>query len=317
VTVTVTVGGQSGSLTNGFTYVAAPTVSSVAPTSGSTAGGTAVTISGTNFAAGATVTLGGTAATNVVVVNGTTITATTPAGSAGAVTVTVTVGGQSGSLTNGFTYVVATTAITYVQSNYATPQTPQTTVSVTYTAAQVAGDLNVVVVGWNNSTATVSTITDTLGNLYTLAVGPTVQAGVESQSIYYAKNIVSAAAGANAVTVTFSGAAASPDVRILEYSGADPNNPVDVTAASSGSSATSSSGTATTTNATDLIFGANYVQTVTTGPGASFTKRLLTAPDGDIAEDQMVTATGSYSATAPVSPSGQWIMQLVAFRAAP
>ena len=93
VTVTVTVNGQSGSLTNGFTYVVPPTVSSVSPNSGSTAGGTAVTITGTNFAAGATVTFGATAATNVVVVNSTTITATTPAGSAGAVTVTVT---QSG-----------------------------------------------------------------------------------------------------------------------------------------------------------------------------------------------------------------------------
>ena len=89
-----------------FTYLAPPTVSSVSPNSGSTSGGTAVTITGTNFAAGATVTFGGAAATNVVVVNSTTITATTPAGSAGAVTVTVKVSGQSGSLTNGFTYVV-------------------------------------------------------------------------------------------------------------------------------------------------------------------------------------------------------------------
>ena len=107
VTVTVTnPSGQSGSLASGFTYVAPPTVSSVSPNSGSTAGGTAVTITGTNFAAGATVTFGGTAATNVVVVNSTTITATTPAGSAGAVTVTVTnSNGQSGSLANGFTYV--------------------------------------------------------------------------------------------------------------------------------------------------------------------------------------------------------------------
>ena len=47
-------------------------------------------------------------------------------------------------------------AITYVQGNYAAPQTSPTTVSVTFSAAQVAGDLNVVVVGWNNSTATVS-----------------------------------------------------------------------------------------------------------------------------------------------------------------
>ena len=68
VTVTVTVSGQSGSLASGYTYVVAPTVSSVAPNSGLAAGGTAVTITGTNFAAGATVKFGSTAATNVVVV---------------------------------------------------------------------------------------------------------------------------------------------------------------------------------------------------------------------------------------------------------
>ena len=49
-----------------------------------------MTITGTNFVAGATVTFGGTAATNVVVVSSTTITATTPAHAVGAVTVTVT-----------------------------------------------------------------------------------------------------------------------------------------------------------------------------------------------------------------------------------
>jgi hypothetical protein len=105
VTVTVTnSNGLSGSLASAFTYIAPPTVSSVAPSSGSTAGGTAVTITGTNFATGATVTFGGTAATSVVVVSGTQITATTPAGSAGVVTVIVTVNGQSGSLASGFTY---------------------------------------------------------------------------------------------------------------------------------------------------------------------------------------------------------------------
>ena len=107
VTVTVTNPGvPSGSLANGFTYVVIPTITSISPNSGPIVGGTAVTITGTNFATGATVTLGGTAATNVVVVSGTQITATTPAGSAGAATVTVTVNGQSGSLANGFTYNV-------------------------------------------------------------------------------------------------------------------------------------------------------------------------------------------------------------------
>jgi hypothetical protein len=312
VAVTVTVSGQSASLTSGFTYVVIPTVSGVSPSSGSTAGGTAVTITGTNFAAGAMVTFGGVAATNVVVTSGTQINATTPAGSAGAVAVTVN--GQNASLTGGFTYVVSAGTISYVQGNDATPQTPQTSVSVAFSAAQTAGDLNVVVVGWNDTTAVVKTVTDQSGNTYTLGVGPTLVSGSLSQSIYYARNIGSAAAGANIVSVTFSVAAKSPDIRILEYSGADPNSPADVAAAGSGNSASGSSGSATTTNPTDLLFAANYVITTTTGQGSGFTQRLLTTPDGDIAEDQMVTAAGSYSATAPLSSSGAWIMQMVAFR---
>lgn len=230
------------------------------------------------------------------------------------ITVTGSGGGVQQNVVVSLTVTAGSGTITYVQGNYATPQSPESTVSVVYTAAQNAGDLNVIAVGWNDSTATVSTVRDSAGNVYTLAVGPTIQAGVATQSIYYAKNIVAAAAGSNTVTVTFSTAATSPDIRILEYSGADHNNPVDVTAANSGSSSSSSSGSATTTNPTDLIFGANLVQTLTTGPGTGFTSRMITQPDGDIAEDKMVTATGAYSATAPVSPSGSWIMQLVAFR---
>jgi hypothetical protein len=210
-------------------------------------------------------------------------------------------------------------SISYVQGNDAAPQSPQSTVQVVYSATQNAGDLNVVVVGWNDAIATVRSVVDSKGNSYALAVGPTIirrsamQAG--KQSIYYAKNIASASAGSNTVTVTFSRAARYPDIRILEYSGADQNNPVDVTAANSGSGSTSNSGSATTTNSTDLIFGANYVQTYTSAPGAGFTNRLLT-PDGNIAEDMMVTTTGAYSAAANLTPSGWWIMQMVAFRTA-
>src|ERR1700722_1640714 len=213
------------------------------------------------------------------------------------------------------TTLVAAPAIGYVQSSYATPQSSQTAVTVTYPAAQIAGDLNVVVVGWNDAVSTVNAVTDAAGNVYTLAVGPTVVTGVESQSIYYARNIAAAAARANSVTVTFSGAAVDPDIRILEYSGVDLVNPVDVTAAGSGNSAASSSGTVATTNATDLLFGANLVQTLTIGPGSGYTSRVVTVPDGDIAEDQVVTTIGSYSAAATLNSSGVWIMQMVAFRA--
>src|SRR4029077_20912354 len=61
----------------------APTVTSIVPTSGTANGGTAITITGTGFLAGATVTVGGTAATNVNVAGSTSITATTPAPAAG------------------------------------------------------------------------------------------------------------------------------------------------------------------------------------------------------------------------------------------
>ena len=52
-----------------------PTVSAISPTSGTTAGGTAVTITGTGFLSGATVSFGGTAATGVTVASSTSISA--------------------------------------------------------------------------------------------------------------------------------------------------------------------------------------------------------------------------------------------------
>ena len=145
--------------------------------------------------------------------------------------------------------------ITYIQGNSATPQTSQTTVTVPYTLAQTAGDLNILVVGWNDSTAAVSSVTDSEGNSYVVAAAPVVQSGTATQAIYYAKNIAAAAAGANAVTVTFTTAARYPDIRIGEYSGLDPTNPLDVSVGAQGNSSTSSSGTVSTTNANDLLVG--------------------------------------------------------------
>ena len=133
---------------------------------------------------------------------------------------------QSGALTSPLssaTYTITAgqppPPIRYVQGNYATPQAPQSSVAVKYTAAQQQGDLNVVVVGWNDSTATVKSVTDTSGNHYALAVGPTVMSGVASQAIYYASNIPAAAASGNTVTVTFNSPAVYADIRIAEYGG--------------------------------------------------------------------------------------------------
>jgi hypothetical protein len=175
-----------------------------------------------------------------------------------------------------------TSGIKFVQVKAATPQSVVSSVSVSYASSQTAGDLNIVVVGWNDTTSSVSSVIDTSGNTYAPAVGPTTASGLR-QSIYYAKNIKG---GSNTVTVNFNQAAAYPDIRALEYAGADTSNPLDVTAAAVGSSTTASSGSATTTSANELIFGADTIFTGTAGPGAGFTARIITSPDSDIAEDK-------------------------------
>jgi hypothetical protein len=202
----------------------------------------------------------------------------------------------------------------YVQGAFNSPFTTVSSIAATYTSAQSATDLNVVVISWEQSTGSVQSISDSKGNTYAVAVGPTVNAGNATQFIYYAKNIVGAAAGANTVTVTFSGALPHPDLRIAEYSGVDTNNPLDVAVGASGSSATTSSGSVTTTNANDLLVGSNVVANTTTGPGAGYTQRLMTS-HADILEDETVNSTGIYSATAPQNPSGWYVMQMAAFRA--
>jgi len=80
------------------------TIGSVSPSTGPAAGGTSIQVSGTGFAAGTTVTVGGAAATNVVVTSSTSLTASTPAGVAGPADVTVSIAGRSATLAGGYFY---------------------------------------------------------------------------------------------------------------------------------------------------------------------------------------------------------------------
>jgi hypothetical protein len=110
VTVTTSGGTSASSADDQFTYLPAPTVSSVSPASGPVTGGTSVTVSGTGFASGATVDFGTVAATAVDVLSSTSLTATSPAGTE-AVDVKVTTGGgtSSASAADQFTYLAAPT----------------------------------------------------------------------------------------------------------------------------------------------------------------------------------------------------------------
>ncbi|HMF58884.1 MAG TPA: IPT/TIG domain-containing protein, partial [Vicinamibacterales bacterium] len=79
-------------------------MSAVAPRTGSALGGTRVTIEGANFATGAMVAFGGTAATGVVVNSSTAISAMTPPGLPGLADLMVTVAGRSVTLSGAFTF---------------------------------------------------------------------------------------------------------------------------------------------------------------------------------------------------------------------
>ncbi len=92
VDVTVTnPSGASGTKTDAFTYIVLPppTVTSFSPGIGPSSGGTAVTITGTNFVSGASVTFGGVASPSVTFINSNTLQANTPSGPVGFATVSV------------------------------------------------------------------------------------------------------------------------------------------------------------------------------------------------------------------------------------
>ncbi len=194
-------------------------------------------------------------------------------------------------------YTITSAAIGFVQVKF-----------VPFPQPQAAGNLNVVVVGWNDATSDVASVTDSNNNSYLPAIGLTRGTNL-SQRIYYAPNILP---GPNTVTVTFSQAVPFPDVRVLEYTGLSaPDGPG---AEASGNSATTSCGPVTNSVANELIFAANTVATHTNAADPSFTERIITTPDGDLAEDRVVSAVGSYSASDQLSVSGPWVMQMVAFK---
>lgn len=127
-----------GSLVNGYTYRG---IGSLSPTSGPITGGTAVTIKGFGFSAGAaSVTFGGVAATSVTVVNDTTLTVDTPAHTAGFVDVIVTIGSSTYVASSAFRYLDPPPVVTSVAPAQG-PDTGGTVVTITGTGFQIGASV--------------------------------------------------------------------------------------------------------------------------------------------------------------------------------
>ena len=268
VDITVTTGGGT-SATSGadqFTYVAAPVVTSISPTSGPSTGGTTVIITGSNFGGATAVTFGATAATGFTVNSATQITATAPAGS-GTVDVRVTTpnGTSATSGADQFTYLAA----------------PVVT-SISPTSGPSTGGTTVIVTGSNFGGATAVTF------------GATAATGFTVNSATQITATAPAGSGTVDVRVTTAGGTSAT-------SGADQFTYV---AAPVVTSILPTSGPATG-GTTVIITGTNFsgAAAVTFGATAatgftvnSATQITATAPAGSGTVDVRITTTGGTSA---------------------
>lgn len=205
--------------------------------------------------------------------------------------------------------------IAYIQS--------RETVSVDYSNSAnfltdtTPGNLIVVRVNWV-ALFTIQSISDSQGNTFVSAVGPTTAgptgaSDIFGQQIWYAKNI---RGGHDTITITLAGnhQDLKSYLHVYEYAGLDRVNPLDVTAAASGVGLVADSGFAATSSATELIFGGGAALDTPYSIGPGFTSRGTL--DGGRGEDMIVTSQGSYHTTLMLQNSDPWLVQMVTFRAA-
>lgn len=129
VNVVVTTPGGSATKNNYYTFI--PSITAISADHGALAGGNMVTITGTGFQSGMTVTIGGNSATSVSVSSLTTLNCNAPGGTAGPKDVIITVNSQKDTLVNGYTYCSGTAALTTVAAS-----------SITTTGATLNGTVN-------------------------------------------------------------------------------------------------------------------------------------------------------------------------------
>lgn len=194
-------------------------------------------------------------------------------------------------------------AVAYVRSANVTEFVDSVTVAVAFGANVAAGNLICGAVSWPSITATLTGVTDTLGNTYTLLDNPTEDTGNVSRAAhFYAKNI---AGGANTVTATFSASLTVKKLIIHEVSGCDTTAPsdkhqanVDLNVGTGADAVTSGAAVTTTTNG-QYIFGWTMSDNGNGGPEAAGTNYTIreNVSNRHSSEDRVQTTAGSAQVT--------------------
>ncbi|MDR3517445.1 MAG: IPT/TIG domain-containing protein [Azospirillaceae bacterium] len=341
VTVTTAAGTSTTSPADQFTYGSAPTVTGVSPATGPVAGGTAVTISGTNFTGATAVKFGSASASGFAVVSATSITATSPAGSAGWVDVTVTTaaGTSTTSPADQYTYgsaptvtgvspatgpVAGGTAVTISGTNFTGATAVKfgsasasgfAVVSATsITATSPAGSA-----GWVDVTVTTAAGTSTTSpaDQFTYGSAPTVT-GVSPATGPVAGGTavtISGTAFTGATSVKFGGASASgftvvSATSITATSPAGSAGVVDVTVTSAAGTSTTSAADQFTYTAAPVVTGVipkigdKTGGTAVTVSGSGFTGATSVRFGSVSATAFSVVSAASITATSPAGSTG-------------
>jgi len=271
ITVTTPGGTSAPSVTGQYTYITAPTVTSISPSTGPSGGGQTVVITGTGFSAAAgtgAVKFG--AANAIYTVNSNTqITATAPANAAGTYDITVTTPGG--------------TSATSAADQYTYAATPTVT-AISPSAGPTSGGQTVAITGTNFSGATSVTFGGTAATGYTVVNGTSIMA--------------TAPAGTGAVDIrvtTSGGTSAISAADMYTYVAAPTVTSISPSAGPiSGGQAVTITGT-NLSGATAVWFGGTAATGYTVMGGTSI---MATAPAGTGVVDIRVTTSGGTSAVA-------------------
>lgn len=198
---------------------------------------------------------------------------------------------------------------TYVQS--ASNLTGVNTVGMaTFAAATKAGNGIIMSVMFASITINITAVTDQGNNVYTRIFQ--VRGATQTQEIWYTSSTL----GANStlqVLVT-SSATIAKSILIAEYT-----NPISIdnSTSATGSSTAPATSSIAMANANDTLIGTLVCPSGTrTAQLAGFTDRVNQGTQNFISDDQ-VSSSGSYSYSATLSASGNWICALVGLTGLP
>jgi hypothetical protein len=301
-----------------------PTVGSVNPSSGVQGQSlSSVIITGSNFQTGATCNFGAGITVNSCAFNSAsqltaniTISSTATVGTRN---VTVTnPDNQTGTLTNGFS-VTTPPAISLIQkATFSRQPTSSGTVTLTLPQATAAG--HTLIVGVSFWPLDISSVTDGSGDAFTRGLATSIHHNVNGSAtytnFYYAK---STAGGTTALALNFSGGSTYLLVAVAEVAGLDPAAPLDQSGFHESLTATTawSSAAVTTTTANEYLFSwaASEASSVTcASPVSGWTIESQTNPATVCLLDRVVSATGSYQASATASTAQNYAMEIVTFK---